>query len=530
MDATSSPWLSGLGKTIQPRMLIPANVKPRFHAAHLKVTTGALMKILLVEDNPVDWMFVTQSLRQVEGFEYELVQCESLAEALEQLVASRFDVILLDLWLPDCEGLETCHRIVAAARNTPVVVMTATDDRTLTSEVMHSGVQDYLVKGAFPGSAIARVLRYAIDRHHFHRELAHQDNRFQQVLRHVPVIIWTTDCALEITSVLGAGLQLLNLDPRQIVGKTLEEYFRTTGEAEGTIQAHQQALEGQSAALGTEWLGRIFEVKIDPLREADQEVAGTIGVALDVTERRQLTREINFAHLVQKALLPAEHPRWKGFEIFGGAYPAKQTCGDWFDYLKFSDGSLGLVAGDVSGKGFGPAILSATIAAYLEMLAEYHSDVQEILSVCNRLVCKRGLDGPFAVLSLGRLQPDGRTLTYGGAGEGMLIVSRAGQLKHKVPSSGVPIGLGQDISYEAPSQIPLEPGDVLLLLTDGFREAANWDGDLFGESRIVETVAANSHAAASGIFNALWRAARIFADGHHQQDDMTGIIVKVLDA
>ena len=488
------------------------------------------MKILLVEDNPVDRMFVTQSLRQVEGFEYELILCESLAEALEQLIESHFDVILLDLWLPDCEGLETCHRVVSAARQIPVVVMTATDDRALATEAMRSGAQDYLVKGAFPGSAIARVLQYAIDRYHFQRELAHRDHRFEQVLSHVPAIIWTTDRALEITSALGAGLQLLKLDPQQIVGQPLENFLHITGETDGAIQAHQRALEGQSVGLETEWRGRTFEVRIDPLHEPEQEVAGTIGVALDVTERRNLDREINFARLVQEGLLPAEHPRLDGYEIFGGSYPARQTCGDWFDYLLFPDGALGLVVGDVSGKGFGPAILSATMAAYLEVLAETHSDVQEIVNFCNRLVCKRSIDGQFAVLSLGRLQPGVRSLTYGGAGEGMLIVSRNGQLKHKVPSSGFPLGLVDDNSYEAPSQVPLEPGDVLLFLTDGFREASNRDGDLFGMSRIVETVAANSHASASEIYKALWRAARKFADGHRQQDDMTGIVVKVLDA
>ncbi len=72
--------------------------------------------------------------------------------------------------------------------------------------------------------------------------------------------------------------------------------------------------------------------------------------------------------------------------------------------------------------------------------------------------------------------------------------------------------------------------DILLLLTDGFSEAMNRNNELFGESRIVETVAANSHASASEIFKALWREVRKFTDGQHQQDDMTGIVVKVLDA
>lgn len=487
------------------------------------------MKILMVEDNPVDRMFVTQSLRQVEGFDYELVECESLAEALEQVVAAPYDVILLDLWLPDCEGLETCHRLVAVVDEIPIVVMTGSDDRTLAAAAMRSGAQDYLVKGAFPGSAIARVLQYAIDRFQSHRKLMQKDNHFRQIVSRVPAIIWTTDLALEIKGAMGAGLQLLGPDPQQIVGKTLEEYFRLTGDAAEAVHAHQLALEGQSVALETEWLGRNFEVKIDPLHESSHHVSGTIGVALDVTERRELDREINFARLVQEALLPAEHPHLEGFDIFGGSYPATQACGDWFDYLMFPDGSLGLATGDVSGHGFGPAILSATIAAYLEVLAESHSDVQEILNSCNRLVCKRNLDGHFAVFSLACLQPGVRTLTFGGAGEEMLIVGRDGHRRHQVPATGLPLGVMDNIPYESSAQVALECGDVLLLLTDGFREAQNTADELFGESRIIETVAANSHASASEIFKALWRAARKFSDGQHQQDDMTGIVAKVLE-
>lgn len=439
------------------------------------------------------------------------------------------DVILLDLWLPDCEGLETCHRLVATACGVPIVVMTGTDDRTLATETMRSGAQDYLVKGAFPGSAIARVLQYAIDRYHFQRELSQRESHYHQVLNHVPAIIWTTDCDLSITSVLGAGVRLLDLDPQQIVGKTLAEYLSENDDADGALRAHQRTLDGESVAYETEWLGRIFEVKLDPLRKPERDIAGTIGVALDVTERRSLDREINFARLVQEALLPAEHPQLAGFDIFGGSFPARQTCGDWFDYLHFADGSLGLVVGDVSGKGFGPAILSATMAAYLEVLAENRCDLQAILNSCNRLVCKRGLDGQFAVLSVARLQTGILSLTYGGAGEGMLIVNRNGELKRKVPSSGVPFGLVDDFGYEVPEHIPLEPGDTLLMLTDGFREALNPQGDLFYEHRIIETVAANPNATASELLKALWRAARKFADGHRQQDDMTDIIVKVLD-
>lgn len=487
------------------------------------------MKILLVEDNAICQRFVTKSLQELAGFECSLCSCETLGEALDHLVTSEFDVLLLDLSLPDSDGLETVTRVIAAAPQVPVVVMTATDDRTVATEALRCGAQDYLVKGLFPGSAIARVMQYAIDRHQFRRELSQQSNHFQQVLNHVPAVVWTTDFDLRITSSFGAGSQALRISQDQVLGKTLEEYFTANDEPERTIKAHQRALSGQSVSFEGEWLGRIFEVKVDPLHLPERQIAGTVGVAIDVTDRRILDREISFARLVQEALLPDQHPRLAGFDIFGASHPAKQTSGDWYDYLMFPDGSLGLVVGDVSSKGFGPAIMSATIAAYLEVLAEIHSDLKVILDFCNRMVCKRSADGQFAVLALARLQAGQQTLTYGGAGEGMLVVSRDGRLKHTIASSGFPLGLVDEVGHDAPAQIPLDAGDVLLLLTDGFRESFTPDGNLFGTTRIIETVAQHAHESASEIFQALLDAANEFSDGARQSDDQTGIIVKVLD-
>jgi PAS domain S-box-containing protein len=487
------------------------------------------MRVLLVDDDQTDRTMVSHLLQQVPGFEHELIQCRSLAEALVQIRGFPFDVILLDLWLPDSEGLETCRRIVSAARSTPVVVMTEARNVAIAAEAIRSGAQDHFVKGDFSGPAITRVLEYAVDRFQFHSEKAQQDNFFHQILSHIPAIIWTTDCSLRITSVQGAGLQLLNFDPQQIIGKALDEYLRRTGDADGTMRAHQRALSGRSASLETEWLRRVFEVRIDALREPKQGIVGTIGVALDVTERRGYHREMDFARLVQAALLPDKQPDWKGFDIFGRSYPARQTCGDWFDYLTLADGSLGLVVGDVSGKGFGPAILSATTAAYLESLAENHCDIRRILESCNQMVCRRSLDGHFAVLAFGRIQPGTRVFTYGGAGDEVLIVGRDGRRKHIHAASGIPVGMAEDVCYEMPVEIPLESGDVVLMLTDGFREAVKPTRELFGVARIVQTVAENLDATASEIFDAVWQAAHDFSEGHQQHDDMTGIVIKVLD-
>lgn len=373
-----------------------------------------------------------------------------------------------------------------------------------------------------------RVLQYAIDRCQFRSELASRDDHFRQILSHVPAIIWTTDGALNLTGTMGADMRLLDFDPQAVLGKPVVECLRFAGESRGIVQAHRRALEGESTSLEVEWQGRIFELRIDPMRREERQASGTIGIALDVTERRHLDREMSFVRRVQEALLPCDHPQLDGFEIFGGSCPAKHTCGDWFDFLTFPDGALGLVVGDVSGKGFGPAILSAAISAYLDVLSSSHSNLQDILECCDRLVCERELDGQFACLSIATLQPGVRALTYGGAGDGMLVIGGNGRLKHKIPSTGMPVGLFADVGYEPAVRVSLEPGDILLLLTDGFREACNRQVELFGEAGVLNTVAAHREAPASQIFQALRQAACDFASGDHQSDDMTGIVVKVL--
>ena len=487
------------------------------------------MQILLVEDNPIDQMFVAQSLRQIEHFEYSLALCTTLTQALERLCASPCDVIMLDLWLPDSEGLDTCHRILAAGHDIPVVVMTGADGYGLATEAIRSGAQDYLVKGDYSGSAIARVLQYAIDRHQFFRKVAQRENEFGQVLSHVPAIIWTTDAQLTVNTIAGAGLQVLKIDPKQVVGQTLEEYFKRTGNSDDFLTAHRAALGGKSSSIQTSWQGRNFEARVDPYYDPKSNVAGTIGVAMDVTDRTSVDREINCARLVQEALLPAKHPRLSGFDIYGASYPARRTCGDWFDYLTFPDGSIGLAVGDVSGKGFGPAILSATIAAFLEVLAESHAEIQEILTCCNNLVCKRNLDGQFAVLALARLHSGSCSVAYGGAGEHLLIVSGHGQSHYRIATSGVPLGCSTDLQYDPAAQVPLQPGDILLLLTDGFRESHNSNRELFGEDRIIEVATANLHASACEIFHSIRNAIQKFSGDTQQYDDMTGIVVKVLN-
>lgn len=147
--------------------------------------------ILLVEDNLGDAKLVEHyldnpSVRTFLG-ETTLTHVESLAAAEEHLDSTAFDVVLLDLGLPESEGLETLHRMEALDVAVPVIVLTGLDDTDVAVEAIQSGAQDYLPKGDLDGDRLARSLRYAVERHKHERALARRNEQldfFNSILRH----------------------------------------------------------------------------------------------------------------------------------------------------------------------------------------------------------------------------------------------------------------------------------------------------------------------------------------------------------
>jgi pilus assembly protein CpaE len=126
--------------------------------------TTTVLKVLLVEDNPVSAQLAKSMLAHSDTFVFETQTAESLMGALDLLGAGRFDVILLDLSLPDSDGIGTLTTIRVHAPQVPVLVLTGSDNETLANSALEHGAQDYLVKGRFDGPGLARALRYAVTR------------------------------------------------------------------------------------------------------------------------------------------------------------------------------------------------------------------------------------------------------------------------------------------------------------------------------------------------------------------------------
>jgi sigma-B regulation protein RsbU (phosphoserine phosphatase) len=253
-----------------------------------------------------------------------------------------------------------------------------------------------------------------------------------------------------------------------------------------------------------------------------------LATARERWEAERFRAEAQSARQVQERFFPPALTRSPGFDIGGGSFPAEATGGDYFDYVPMVDDSVGVVIGDVSGHGFGPALLMAAIRSYLRALVLAHTDIGEILGLLNRALCLDVPEGRFATLFLGRLDVRQRTFTYASAGHPSgYVLDAAGRVKRRLGSTGVPLGIMPEETYATGDVIPLEEGDLVALFTDGFLEAPCADGSQIGAERALSLIRSHRSEKPREIVNALYSAVHSRGGSASQADDMTAIVVKV---
>jgi serine phosphatase RsbU (regulator of sigma subunit) len=242
-------------------------------------------------------------------------------------------------------------------------------------------------------------------------------------------------------------------------------------------------------------------------------------------EAERLKAELRLAREIQQKLFPAAPLPAPGLDIAGGSFPAEATGGDYFDYIPMQDGNLAVVIGDVCGHGFGPALVMAELRAYLRAFLLTRTDVGEIVRLLNRALA--GDTDRFVTLLIAKLDLATRSLVYAGAGHLPGYVFGAdGEVKARLESTGIPLGVLPDTDYPTESAPSLQPGEVVLLLTDGIVEAHGPDEDLFGTERAFRLVKNQRDRPAREILNALLGAVRDFCGPTAQPDDMTAIVIK----
>jgi len=275
------------------------------------------------------------------------------------------------------------------------------------------------------------------------------------------------------------------------------------------------------------------EQTITPMKDLHGRVSHFVSVMKDLTEvrkREEQEREMQMARVVQRRLFPSSSPSLEQFDISGAAFSAGHLCGDCFDYVPMLDDTLGIVVGDVCGHGLGPALLMAEVRAYVRAYAKLQADVEEILRLINNDIMTDLAERIFVTMILLRLDPKERTFVYASAGHppGFLF-NRSGELKMELESTGTPLGLFSGARFPCTRPVSLEPGDLLVLATDGLTECEREDGRYFDKQGLLDAVRVHHKKPADEIVRGLYDSACSFASGRVPADDVTLIVCRAPD-
>ena len=244
-------------------------------------------------------------------------------------------------------------------------------------------------------------------------------------------------------------------------------------------------------------------------------------------EKQRLEEELQIASDIQRKLLPSSCPTTERFEVAAINVPSRQVGGDYYDCIQLDDRRYAFCIADVSGKGAPAALLMSNLQASLHVLLDTGLAIDQITSRINNLIHKNTGYDKFITYFLGVLDAEAGTFTYVNAGHNPPYLFHKDRSFQTLTEGGLILGMMPDAPY-ATETVNLEPGDCLVLFTDGVSEAMNAEEEEFEEKRIEACVQENYALDARGILEALRRAVEEFSEGQPQADDITILVLKML--
>jgi serine phosphatase RsbU (regulator of sigma subunit) len=383
-------------------------VTPNLHRSIGAIAKPSVISVMLIEDNEMDARVIQRALGAASDIRFELERAKRLDDGLDQLTQNHFDVLLLDLNLPDSSGIQTTRTVRLHFPYLPIVVLTGTDQFDVGLEAINAGAQDYLPKKRMDSELLVRSLFYAMQR-----------------------------------------------------------------------------------------------VQID-----------------------ETNRQLAAAREIQDRLSPSSPPSVAGFDIAGICHPASVAGGDYFDYVRLSDGTWGILVADVSGSGLAAATLMGETRASIRALASTNMNATSILNAVHKILYEESPSDKFITLFFLHLDPQRGTISHIGAGHEAYFL-RGGTDTEVLRCTTLPLAVDEEINCQLTEPIALSDGDIVVLLTDGITEAHSAKDELFGIERSLDVVRANSSRPASEIVEALYNSTFEFVGNDNHDDDATVVIVKV---
>lgn len=313
----------------------------------------------------------------------------------------------------------------------------------------------------------------------------------------------------------GRGIVALPLQKLPMPEASGDTILRTTPELLGVLYLDTQSRPTSLTSLDREVL-RTFAVEGATIIENARLFRGQ-------REQERLKDELALAQNIQRALLPRALPATPHFTLDALTMPCRTVGGDYYDVINLPGDRVGLVVADVSGKGLPAAILAATMQGAFGAVATGDPELPELFQRVNDFLCARTTPGMFVTLFYGVLDPGGQFIFLNaGHTAPMLVSPRRGV--YRLEASHVPLGLFPNIAYGV-ARIQLEPGDQIVIYSDGVNEAADARGEFFGEDRLRELLEGTAGQPAPAVVQRVVAAVKNFVGGAPQTDDLTLLVL-----
>ena len=305
--------------------------------------------------------------------------------------------------------------------------------------------------------------------------------------------------------------------PMRVVTREAERFARENTEADESVLTNISTISEIDALARS-----ISRMERDTLENIDRLTKIT-------AENKRIGTELNIARSIQVAILPSEFPPFPGrsdFEIYASMTPAKEVGGDFYDFFLIDDDHLGLVIADVSGKGVPAALFMMVAKLLVKLRANSTGTPGEMLSDVNNTLCEKNKMEMFVTVWLAII-----TLSTGdgvavNAGHEHPALRRAnGKYELIKYKHGIPLATMEDNRYKE-HEFHLDPGDSLLVYTDGVTEATNDSGKLFGEERLIDALNIEPDASPEKCIENVKRCIDEFTGNAEQFDDITMLAVR----
>jgi sigma-B regulation protein RsbU (phosphoserine phosphatase) len=251
-----------------------------------------------------------------------------------------------------------------------------------------------------------------------------------------------------------------------------------------------------------------------------------LSLAEEAAHRRELEKEMALARQIQLALLPEQLPVIPGYSVFAANDASRAVSGDFYEFQGRDKGDEQvIVIADVSGKGMAASLLAASFDALLMGPIEVGQPSDEICAKTSRRLFMRTPPERYVTAFIAAIDPASGRLSYTNAGHNAGLLFRRDGTVQRLEANGLPLGLFPVVDYEK-VETTLEPGELLLLYTDGITEAANARGEEFGLDRLQAAVKPHTGEPLVAIAVAIETAVEVFADGTPFGDDRTVVMLR----